>query len=352
MKKAALSAMVLFFAFSTEATASDWNFYGSSRIGLWSVEQSMDWPGNPLTNKSYRSTLFEQQTNSRIGARIENGHVTGRFEYGATSTGNARLRLLYGDWHVGNARLRVDQDYTPTYFTYSNQVANADNGLEGYGNPSLRVGQVTFKYGPFEVAAIEPSSKYPTNATYSIVQTVLPKLEAAYEEKFGPFLLHVSGGYNSVNLVDGASNRSISTHSYVAGVMGAYTSGALTAGVSFTFGRNGDEYNDSRFSGTDASGTISGSDYLDNDDWGASGVIYYKINDRVAAEAGYGYVRSTREDLAEDDAGQSYYFQLPITLADGVIIVPEFTMFDFMNDAAGASEGTVTWLGAKVQINF
>lgn len=52
----------------------------------------------------------------------------------------------------------------------------------------------------------------------------------------------------------------------------------------------------------------------------------------------------------------TYYVQLPITLADGVFIVPEIGNYDFgdlkVTGAADTKLGSLLYYGFKTQINF
>jgi len=82
-------------------------------------------------------------------------------------------------------------------------------------------------------------------------------------------------------------------------------------------------------------------------------VAGFKASDTMNLEAGYG--SSTNEqDVsgAEADDISCVYAQANITLADGFFIVPEIGMVDFGQDNTGTEEGTVTYFGAKWQMNF
>jgi hypothetical protein len=358
----ALFAMVL----GGTAIAADWNFYGSSRMALFSNMQDKDLAANPLTNGDNTTTSFAQQGNSRIGANVAAGDVKGRFEYGT----GINLRLLYGTWNFGSGEMSVGQMYNPTYYGMSNQVYDGDNGLAGFGAPFSRLDAIEFKFGGFKIAAVEPSLTAATGAStttytypatgvtaattgYNNARVVLPKIELAYNGAFGPVNLHVSGGWNSVDFYNTADNT-ISVTSMVGQVMAKYSGGPFMIGGSALYGVNLGNYGWNVGPAGAATGVVVGTEVKDTTTMGFTLVAGFTFSDMVGIEAGYGYsVNSYDASVSSnDDPAQSFYVQVPLTLADGVFIVPEVGIFDYMENAAKAKEGSITYLGAKFQINF
>ncbi len=79
----------------------------------------------------------------------------------------------------------------------------------------------------------------------------------------------------------------------------------------------------------------------------------YKLSDMLTFEAGYGYLQHELDQKgARKDDNQAYYLQAAISLAKGVVIVPEIGVIDYMKDAGGNDEGKLTYFGAKWQIDF
>jgi hypothetical protein len=70
-------AVVMVFIFTTPAMAADWVFYGSARMTTFSDDVDPQAAGV----NSDTDTQWEVQGNSRIGARVTAGEVSGRFEY-------------------------------------------------------------------------------------------------------------------------------------------------------------------------------------------------------------------------------------------------------------------------------
>ncbi|MFH1981130.1 MAG: hypothetical protein ABIL58_04760 [Pseudomonadota bacterium] len=361
MKKIILFTAVFALVLGGTALAADWNFYGSSRMSLFNESQSKDLAANPLTtNSDNRTTQFYQQGNSRIGANVAAGDVKGRCEYGPS----VNVRLLYGTWHFGSGEMSVGTMYNPTYYGLSNQVlgtkAGGDQNLLGFGAPFSRLPAIEFKFGGFKVAAVSPSTGtvFDPTATFARanVRATLPKIELAYNGAFGPVNLHVSGGWNSVDFYNAADNTKAVT-SMIGNLMLKYSGGPFMVGGSFQYAKNVGNYNTAASVnpvGTVTTAIWTGTELKDTTTMGYTLVAGFTVNDMVGLEAGVGYtVNSYDSSVAtNDDPAMSYYFQVPLTLADGVFIIPEISVFDYMEDSAKAKEGNQVLLGAKFQINF
>jgi len=104
--------------------------------------------------------------------------------------------------------------------------------------------------------------------------------------------------------------------------------------------------NDSVGAVVDANGVVQ-----DEDSWIAGATIGFKATDILSFEAGLSYYAHDQNGTSDDD-GMSYYVQAVISPAPGVYIIPEVGVQDNMDSATGADEGSLTYLGAKWQINF
>lgn len=357
MKKIVILTAVLAMVFGGTALAADYSFYGNARMAMWSINQDKDWSANPLTNQDdYRTTSWDLQDNSRFGAKASAGDISANVEMGyfidAGSNKQAfRVRHLNARWNFGAGDVLVGQAWAPTVFFPSNQVAGWDNGFLSYGAPAMRVPQVTFRFSGFTIGLLSPNTSTGTGAPGgAATQATLPKIEVKYLGTFGPMKLHVAGGWNSVNDVS-ATNNTVSVTSYLFNAMLTYAAGPFKVTGAFAYGVNGGQY-DNSFGAVDDDGNWSGTEFKDNTAWAGQLVFGYTVNDMVGLELGYAYVTSSDDGATNDDTAQSYYFQVPLTLADGVFIVPEFTVFDKMENAAKAKEGQEQHIGAKFQINF
>lgn len=320
--------------------AAEWNFYGSSRMTTFSVDDDDG-------SSSSRSTTWALQGNARIGANVKvNETLTGRFEYGS----GPNLRLLYAEWDFGAGKLLVGQSYTPagTYF-YSNQVFGSDNDLlncgQQYGgrNPMLR-----FSFNDFKIAFIKPNTgKGPVGLSGS-TDVSLPKIEASYNIKANAFFLDISGGYQTYEL------DSTDIDSFLFALGGGYDFGAAYVRANVYVARNGYAYGLSGLGNASITSDASGSGGInDNDTFGYLGVLGWKLSDALALEAGFGHIEHELDEPGHDaDESSTYYLNTTIQLAKGVFIVPEIGFIDYADDCFGNDEGDVTYFGAKWQINF
>jgi hypothetical protein len=372
MKKIILFTAVFALVLGGTALAADWNFYGSSRMSLFNESQSKDLAANPLTtNADNRTTQFYQQSNSRIGANVAAGDIKGRFEYGT----GVNVRLLYGTWNFGSGEMSVGRMYTPVFYGLSNQVlgtvAGGDQNLISFGAPFSRLPAIEFKFGGFKVAMVEPSVVAPstlssttytftaakgsvaTTTGYSNIRPTLPKIELAYNGAFGPVNLHVSGGWNSVDAYDSA-DQTKSVTSMMGQAMVKYSGGPFMVGGSFMYGVNVGNYNPTLPPIGAAVAVWTGTELKDTTTMGYTLVAGFTVNDMVGLEGGVGYtVNSYDKAVAtDDDPAMTYYFQVPLTLADGVFIIPEISVYDYMENNAKVKEGNQVLVGAKFQINF
>jgi hypothetical protein len=379
MKKLLIAcfAALMLVAFTVPAMAADapaWNFYGSARMSTFMTSQDKD---ASATGYSDKDLTWDLQGNSRIGARVKAGDVGGRFELGIGSS--VATRLLYGTWNFGAGELLVGQGYTPLMSLVSNQVNAGDNDLVSFGGlyegrkPMIRV-----SFAGFQFAAVKPStatgniSAYvaevtgidldPDSATfldsvvtpavmgYADIDTTLPKLEASYGLKLGPASINLMAGYNTFDVVDPEDNSEDIT-SYVYGIEAGANFGPAYLKGTYWGGKNVGNYG--VYTDSDSFADFSGGDISDTDTFGYQLVIGFKVSDMLALEAGYGFVSSEDDiDGHDKDEARSYYGQATITLAKGVMLIPEIGLYDSMDSDTGADQGKVTYYGAKWQINF
>jgi len=374
----AVIGMVGMFAATT--MAADWAFYGSARMGTYWVTE--DKKGDEEGDLSWA-----EQGNARIGARVKvSDTLSGRFEHGV-SGGNFNQRLLYADWNFGAGVMRVGQAYAPGNIFISNQVYQSDNNNLNYGGfYTGRQEEISFKFaGMFEIALIKPTLGYETALTDAIndplaaddaalaginVDTTLPKIEAAIQYGQENWWVQGSLGYQSYTLKDqvtiaagplaGTHNFDVDVNSIVYGVGGMFNMAGAYVGAVVMGGTNVGTYG--LYAETantpvaeivpNATGGVDIKDADDTTTMGFNLVLGYNINDMLKVEGGYGWIQSDNDTFDEKDADQSFYVNLPITLAPGVSITPEFGVQDGMKDSADEDEGSDTYFGAKWMINF
>jgi len=344
-----LAVIALVGAFTLPAAAAEWNFYGSARMSTFSTT------ADPGSGDDDTDTNWDLQGNSRIGANVSAGDVSGRFEYGS----GPNLRILRGTWNFGAGSLLVGQDYTPANFFPSNQVYGGDADLLPYGGIYRgRRPMIQLSFGTFKLALVSPNAASDLGSG-SDVDIMLPNFELSYKFKTDMFYVDVFGGYLGYSLdavtvtaADGTVSRTADADitSYIGGVNLGVNVGPVAIKGSFWLGQNTGPYG--MWVTGDADPALVGGDTNDNDTYGFLGVVTFKATDALSFEIGYGYLQHERDNAVEADDTTSYYANAVITFAPGVFIVPEVGMIDYGNNMAGAEQGDDMYFGAKWQINF
>jgi hypothetical protein len=352
-----------------EAFQCSWKFYGSARMSTFWEKQDQLRSVTGLDDDT--DMTWAMQGNSRIGARVNLGDVSGRFEYGHTSANGATLRLLYGEWNFGAGKLLLGQDYTPMTFWVSNQVWGSDNDLLGFGQQYHgREQQVKLTFGNFQIAAINPvTNRAVFNFPQADIDTTIPKLAASYDIKGGPVKARISGAYQTydvVRIVAGAENeQSVDAWQIAAGMV--YDMGPFFLKGDLYYGENLANMGQSSAADATTTGLVgiradraawNGNSIIDAETLGFALVAGFKMNDSIVFEAGYGQANNEIEDgglkVAQDV--KAYYLNATINLAKNVFIVPEIGKLDYgdieQTGVADEDKGDMKYIGAKWQINF
>jgi hypothetical protein len=329
---------------ASPAMAAEWNFYGSARMTTFSNDVD---PG--AGGESDQDTTWGLQGNSRIGANVKAGDVTGRFEYGS----GPNLRILWGEWNFGSGSLGVGQHYTPANYFPSNQVWDGDADLLPYGGVYRgRRPMLQLKWGTFKLAFVSPTAASDLGSGGD-VDITWPQIEASYKFKSDMWYADVFGGYQTY-YIDSAPAAAVDVgiSSYVIGLNAGVTVGPAAIKASIWKGQNMGPYGFWITGDGNPGLNDAGTETLDNDSMGFLGVVTFKATDMLSFEAGYGALTHDRENVENDDDTKSYYVNAVITFAPGVFIVPEIGKVDYEEGFAGTDEGEVTYFGAKWQINF
>jgi len=329
---------------------------------------------------------WAEQGNSRLGVRVKaSDTVSGRYEFG-TSGNVANQRLLYGTWNFGPGRMLVGQAYSPGNIFISNKVFGSDGNNLNYGGMyGGRQEEISLKFSIFEIAFIKPTLGYGVGLADAIndptasaddstvapfnVDLTLPKIEMAVV--YGQENWWVQGvfGYQTYTVKDshtvaagpnaGTYNADFDVNAMMYGVGGMFNMAGAYIGAVVMGGTNIGNYGlwaeTANTAVAKMSPTAVGADFTDMEDttsFGVNLVLGYTINDMLKIEGGYGMISSDNDTYKEADAAQSFYVNLPITLAPGVSITPEFGVEDQMKDAGDKDEGSDTYFGAKWMINF
>jgi hypothetical protein len=316
--------------------------------------------------------LWYQQGNSRIGANVKAGDISGKFEYGT----GVNLRVLQGTWNFGAGKFEVGQDYTPIDTFISSQCGPSKYGGDicglGYGAPySGRLDQAKLMIAGFQVALIEPKVSSPD--TYSAItgdpaypaiidtDTSIPRIEASYNLKLGPAALKLFGGMNTsddVKIVAGAE-KEYSVDSNVFGVMGQYATGPFSVAADIYMATNPGNYGLLQDNGIAVAYYNGANDSIEDvDSMAALVVLGYQATPTIKLEAGYGMVANELDATGgtAEATTTTMYIQANIALAKGFYLVPEFGTIDYGDlEVTGAPDtklGDISYYGAKWHINF
>ena len=333
-----MAAVALVAAFALPASAAaTWDFYGSARMHTFYTDSSKE-------AGDVQNTQWRLAGNARIGAKVKNGAIAGRFEYGS----KPNMRMLYATYDFGGAKLLLGQTYTPVNLFYSNQVFGDDNDLLNFGGVySGRHPMIRLSMAGFNVALVQVSGAANDLGTDGGTETLLPRLELSYGLNAGPAALKFVAGYQTYTADPDGVDETVDT--YILGMGVSLGFGPVTLGMDGFYGQNVGQWG--LYSHGANGAVLAGGSVEDANTYGGIFVATFKASPMLTFEAGVGYVQN-ESDVQEDDDGMAYYGNATITLAPGFFIVPEIGFHDYGDNAAGEDAGDMLYFGAKWQINF
>lgn len=343
---------VFFLAISVPLmAAADWSLYGSVRMGTFYDNQDDDFGDDD-------GTTWDLAGNSRIGGNVKADAIGGRFEFAVDDAAGVTTRLLYATYNFGAGTLLLGQTYGPTGSTFlSNQVYGGDSNLLNCGiaydgrQPMI---QVTVKGLSIALQQNEGANLKDENGTAIAggdVDVTIPKIALKYAFKKDNIWANIFAGYQTYEIETTAKTYDVD--SYVAGIGGGVTLGKAYVKAGAYMGQNTGQYGLWQRGFDDAVYYSVDDEIIDNDTFGAQFVAGMKASDKLAFEAGVGYVAHELDASdVEKDESMVYYAQATYTFIPGVFVVPEFGIIDDKEDIDEADEGKNTYFGAKWQINF
>ena len=267
---------------------------------------------------------------------------------------------MYGTYTFHDVTILLGQDYTPLGdWCYSNQVFAKDNAMAGWGMiDEDKIPQIKIKWKGLQVALVENKNSDTAGLTASDVKTevLVPHIEVKYHLATDKLFGDVFGGANTYKIKAESLDIDKTINSYALGAGCGLTIDPIYANTMVWVARNGKQMS---LHQADAQGAQidAGTGSLTNDkDFGWAFVAGVNIQ-KVTIEAGYGYVESKLDSNgAKKDDAQNYYCQavIPIAGTDSVkfSVTPEIGVIDYMKDSKGDTQGKVTYIGAKWQIDF
>jgi hypothetical protein len=359
-----------------EDTIGAWNFYGSLRFGTFYEQSDKDAFNDTdgmtdLSGPDEKTMQWTQVYNSRIGAKVNKGAFTGRFEFGVKDVNynsqdeekpSVVTRLMFGTYTVNDATFLFGQDYAPLGdWGNSNNVFNGDNDMGGWGIiDEARVPQIKMAYKGLQVALVKNKSSNGVDtcgltADDAKTEVVLPHLEMKYSLVTEKYFGDIFGGFNTYKVKAESLDIDKTVNSYALGVNGGVTLEKFYGNAMVWMARNGKQLG--LHQADQAGAFIDPTGSLHNDDDLGWAVVAGTYIDKVTVEAGYGFVQSDLDvSGAEKDKAQNYYLQAVIPIAQGngakFSVTPEIGVIDYMDDIEGNDQGDAFYVGAKWQIDF
>lgn len=325
------------------AFAATYDFYGSVRLNSFYGTSDKDLSG---LGKSDTDLEFGTQGNSRIGANVKaSDKLSATFEFGLGTNEDGKnavkTRLLYATYDFGAFKMKIGQDYSPSDFEPFSQVYANDNALDYFGGISVSPrAQIAFSVGSFDIALISNAGQ----ADKKNFDTVLPKIEAAYNYKFGNVSGKAFAGYQTYKYDNATSDKSV--NAYLVGLGSTADFKPVVVNALGWYGSNTGDY------GINSNGFYDVANDKNSQDFGFAAELGFEASKNILLNIGYGYQRTDIDSALKADAQQSYYANAIITLAKGFYITPEIGVFDYMKDSSGTKEGKKYYYGAQFKANF
>jgi hypothetical protein len=351
-----------------EDTVGSWTIYGTARFATFYQKDTAGDIGGGNFNDDNKASIWDLQSNSRIGLAAKRGDLGGDFLLGMKepAAGGPKIRHAYGTYQAGDFGFLIGKAETIfTNFTYSNQCGNPygpDTDLQDWGfidEDFTPLVQMTFKGLTLQLVKSSPSINTGGTNTYD---ALLPHLEFQYHLAVDKFYGDVFGGFGTVKVKDvtvGTTTTNVdkSVNGYAIGIGGGANIDPVYCGASFWYGKNssvaGVFSTTMDVAGGPAIDPTTG-DLTDEKDLGVGVVVGANIQ-KVTVEAGYGFTSSKPDVSGADTAkGQSAYLQAVVPIAETpgakFFVVPEVGMFD--QKLGSTKQGKTVYGGAKWQINF
>jgi hypothetical protein len=374
-----LAVIAMVGAFTATAMA-DVELYGSARFRTYYADVDSGIPGfDSDTDLEWR-----MGTLTRFGANFKSDKMTGKFELdarsggaGATANiesgsqasglGNMRLRHLWGEYDFGSMKLMIGQNFPLTDAPVSN-IAYYAGGLQKFGGMGIlqaRTSQIRLTFGNLRLAFLPPDTAQTTpSATLEEVNTMFPKVELRYDMKLDNFALNFIGGWQTYEVEDRlnaagtgpGSLRSEDINSYFIGARAKADFGPIYAGLGINYRVNGNNYGIWTATAAKETAIFQGNDLKDADAFGVVAALGWKFSDMFSVEASFASLSSEQDTgpTNEDDV-IAYGLILPIKLAPGVMIQPEFIIQDnkdVVTNGVSSDQGDNTIIGVWWKIDF
>jgi len=354
------------------APARTVDFYGNLRMNTYWDEFSRDAAAviQPGAISSDSDLLWKfDADNSRFGVNIKQGDLFANVELRPNN--GSYFRQWYASWDMKWAKLITGFTWTPTFL--GGAGCCFDGGLAGGYGPipnSLRAAQISLDIpvgkGRFWIAGLEhptwgSTSRPKVIAGAGDTDLTIPRLEARFDQTFGPFTFNVIGGWSSYQEVMVATDAEYDIDAYMYGFKATFAQGPFSMNAQIWGAQNLPQYGgaSSNLGTFGAFWNAGTNEIIDSDHWGYGADALFKVTQAVSVGAGYWSFENTRQrpgQFEEEDKDAYYYIYAPITVNKFITITPEIGKFDYKtrtdNTGKVSEEGDRLYFGAYWFISF
>ncbi len=318
--------------------------YGSVRMGFFYENEDEDYS---KLGESRLKLNYNLQSNSRFGVNFKKDNVTGKVEYGASSSVN--LRLLYAKYNFSSWSLLIGQDNDGTN-QYASQVWGNDNGLIGYGavdgsrNPQVKI---EFNNG-FYASLIKPKFVDHRKLDKLQIDELIPRINIGYNFKLDDIKIMPTFVFQQVNYNKDAHEFDYVTRSWLISNTVEYKANPMLIKGQLNYGSNTGNMG---YKGPANLAVAEQSKTENTSTLGGFVQFAYTVQPNMTIDTGVGYASSSNEYYKEDDAQMAFYVQANIR-ADKLRIVPEIGLVDNMKDRNGNKQGSMLYVGTQLRLDF
>jgi len=353
------AAMMMLFAFASTTMALEWGFYGSARMSTFWNDKDEESPAyGDLLKGDDDGTTWDLQSNARIGANVTSDTIGGRFEFAVNDETGVGTRRLYGTWNFGAGELLVGQEYTPVTILYSNQVWDADQDLLNCGAAyDGRRPMVQIRFGGFKLALLETNTTDITgNVSIVDKDVTIPKVAASFNLKTNVFFADLFGGFNTYKAVVN-DDKDYDVNAYVGGAGFGFNAGPVFLRASGYYAVNAGAYGLTQWGTKTIYYSPVDDDIEDTESYGGIALVGFNAGSKATVEIGGGYLKQEVDfpGIKIEDETFSYYGNVSLKFAPGVVIVPEVGVVDYSdieNNNVTTDQGSLFYAGIKWQIDF
>ena len=334
------------FGLAAFLSAAEFKPYGSARIGYWYENENEDWSS---TGDSKLLMNYQLQSNSRFGARIENGEVSGRVEFGGTGS----MRLLYAKYKASGWSLVIGQDNTGVV-QLARQVWNADQNLKEWGAiDDGRRAQIRFEFANgLYFSLIKPEIVDAQGASQD-KNVLLPKLNLGYNGKLSDDISWQGVvGLNHYSYDDNAGALDHTVLAYIVGLMFDFDLNPVNIRTHFNYGQNTANYGLKAATVNKAIYDAVKDEIVDVATMGGFVDLSYKLSANTLMGGGVSYISSDSDNYDNPDSAMAAYLQMEHRFHKNFRFTPEVGLMNKMKDVSDNEQGSMLYFGTQLRMDF